>query len=528
MKSFAALFNRLESSNSTNKKIQFLFEYFRDAPDDDKLWVIALFSHKRPRRTVKTSLLRQWAAEMAEIPLWLFEETYHIVGDLAETIAKVVPGGETRENKSLSAWIELIIDLKDKTEDEKKSFIIEAWSVLDETERFLLNKLITGGFRMGVSQKTIVKALARLLEEEEAIVAHKLMGDWTPLKTNFKRLLLESHASDALSRPYPFYLAFALEDEVEELGSSDEWMAEYKWDGIRGQLIKRGDNLFLWSRGEELINEQFPEFEALLSMDEDFVIDGEILIVKDGEIQDFNKLQKRLGRKNPSKKLLSSHPAMMMVYDIMELGTEDLRDLNQLERRGKLEFLMKMIPDEIALGISENIEFDSWEALKDIRSSARNRSAEGLMLKRKSGSYKVGRKKGDWFKWKLDPLCIDAVMIYAQRGHGRRANLYTDFTFALRDGEKLVPVAKAYSGLTDDEFREISRFVRRNTLERFGPVCSVPPVHVFEIAFEAVAESTRHKSGVALRFPRILRWRKDKQVRDIDNLEQLKSMIKGI
>ena len=528
MKSFAKLFNQIESTNSTNKKVAYLYQYFATADKKDSLWVIALFSHRRPRRVVTTTLLREWAAEAAGVPLWLFEDTYHIVGDLAETISKILPvqGDVQNTEKELHEWIGFLIELKDEDETTKKRAIIDAWHTLGTSERFLFNKLITGGFRMGVSQRTIVKALAKYLEEEEAVVAHRLMGDWTPQTTDFDALLKSPDPASELSKPYPFYLAYALESDLEELGSPSDWMAEYKWDGIRTQLIKRGENIFLWSRGEELITTQFPEFEKLAQEEIDFVIDGELLIGDKHNIESFNVLQKRLGRKKPGKKILKDSPAFIMAYDIFELEGNDIRHLCQEDRREKLEGLFKRINNETSiLQLSENLSFENWEVLKEMREQARDYNAEGLMLKSKAGAYKTGRKKGDWFKWKVDPLTLDVVMIYAQRGHGRRANLFTDFTFAVRDGEQLVTIAKAYSGLTDEEFREISRYVRSHTIERFGPVHSVPAEQVFEIAFEAASLSKRHKSGVALRFPRILRWRKTKKPHEINSLDDVKKLV---
>jgi len=317
-----------------------------------------------------------------------------------------------------------------------------------------------------------------------------------------------------------------LEGEPEDLGPVENWTAEYKWDGIRAQLIKRKGELFLWSRGEELITHQFPEFTSLLSQEGDFVVDGELIVCKDDAIRNFQDLQKRLGRKKPGKKILEEHPAALIVYDIMELNGNDLRNQAQSERREILKNWHRSLDSNMPIRMSHDLKFKSWDDVKELRAGARDKKAEGLMLKSKPGPYKTGRKKGDWYKWKIDPLTIDAVMIYAQRGHGRRANLFTDFTFALKDGDTLVPFAKAYSGLTDSEFREISSFVRANTIERFGPVCSVPPVQVFEVAFENVGLSKRHKSGVAVRFPRILRWRKDKKPVDINSLDDLKALIR--
>ena len=522
---FADLFLKVERTTKTTAKIKALVDYFNLAPDTDKVWTIAIFSHKRPKRSVSTSQLRLWASEKSGIPQWLFEDSYHIVGDLAETIAKVVPGGETETNQSLSYWINYIKDLKDLDDDLKKSKIFFAWENLNFEQRFLFNKIITGGFRMGISQKTIVKALSKHLGQEENTLAHKLMGDWDPASISFEDLLLIDDPRQNLSKPYPFYLAYALDKHLDELGNCVDWMAEYKWDGIRGQLIHRESEIYLWSRGEELITHQFPEFKVLVSSPRSFVIDGELLIKKPSGIGSFNDLQKRLGRKTVSKKMLSESPAFIMAYDLLELDGEDLRETPQSERRRLLEIVIQENDSFSCLDASSRIKFSTWDELTSIREGARIKKAEGLMLKSMSASYKTGRKKGDWYKWKLDPFTIDAVMLYAQRGHGRRSNMFTDFTFALMQGENLVTFAKAYSGLTDEEFLEIIRFVRKNTKERFGPVHSVVPELVFEIAFENVSASKRHKSGVAVRFPRILRWRKDKALSEINTLEDLKNLI---
>lgn len=528
MQKFLKLFQEIDSTNSSNKKINAIANYFDVAPPEDIVWTIAIFSHKRPKRGVTTTQLRVWAAEYANIPLWLFEETYHVVGDLAETIAKVIPASDIENRttrKTLTEWIDLLKTLKELEDEEKKATILKAWQSLQAEERFLFNKLLTGGFRMGVSQKTIVKALSQHLDKEESIIAHKLMGNWDPSTITYHKLLIEDDPSQNLSKPYPFYLAYALDKEVEELGKVQDWYSEYKWDGIRSQLIKRGENTYLWSRGEEIISEQFPEFDILSTIDFDFVIDGELLVYIDGEMGTFNDLQKRLGRKKVSKKMLKESPAKIMVYDILEKDSIDIRMHSQYERRQILEQLMCNVPNNMPLMLSPILEYKKWDDLKNIRSTARDKNAEGLMLKSTLGEYKTGRKKGDWYKWKLDPMTVDAVMLYAQRGHGRRANLYTDFTFAVKDDDKLVTFTKAYSGLTDAEFIEVTKFVRKNTIEKFGPVCSVKPELVFEIAFEGIAKSKRHKSGVALRFPRILRWRRDKKPDDIDTLQELYKLL---
>ncbi len=526
MKLFSQLFRKIDSTTSSNAKIKALVEFFAEADDKDKIWAIALFTHKRPKRSVNTNLLRTWAAEHGSIKTWLFEESYHIVGDLAETIALVLPQNQSTTHHNLDYWVNYIANLRDKEEHEKKDAVLSAWKSLDKDETFLFNKLITGGFRMGVSQKSIIKALSKYLSLEENKVAHRLMGNWDPFETEFSTLLLEENLSENLSKPYPFYLAYALDKELEEIGEPGQWFAEWKYDGIRSQLIHREGEVYLWSRGEDLINESFPEFSIIPQFEtRSFVLDGELLVIIDDEIQSFNRLQKRLGRKKPGKKTLKDHPAGIIVYDILEFEGKDLRPYPQDERRKVLVELFNELHESLPLKISPLIDFDDWDELSDKRDSSRLIKAEGLMLKSKKGEYKTGRKKGDWWKWKVDPMTVDAVMIYAQRGHGRRSNLYTDFTFAVWEGESLVPFTKAYSGLTDDEFREVSQFVKKNTIERFGPVSSVNPTLVFEIAFEGIAESSRHKSGVALRFPRIKRWRKDKQAQEADTLDNVKSLL---
>ena len=528
MKDFSNLFISLDQTTKTNAKILALVSFFTEASDEDKMWAIALFTHRKPKRTVTTKLLREWAAEIANIPLWLFEETYHVVGDLAETIAKVISDTEATDEKDLSQWISYIMDLKDKDEAVKKEKILYAWKVLDAEERFLFNKLITGGFRVGVSQKLITKALAKYNGQDENTIAHRLMGNWDPLSISFDELIMSENPLDDLSKPYPFYLAYALDIEIEDLGPIEEWAAEWKWDGIRGQLIKRQGNIFLWSRGEELVTDKYPELSDLADApSKDFVIDGEILAYQDGKPLPFQALQKRIGRKTVSKKLLAEVPVIIMAYDLLEYDGADLREQSYEYRRALLLDLIKDLPSyHHILKTSDEVICDNWSQLAELRETSRAKLTEGFMLKQKNSTYKTGRKKGEWWKWKVDPLTIDAVMIYAMRGHGRRANLYTDFTFAVWDGDLLVPFTKAYSGLTDAEFREVSQFVKKNTTDRYGPVRAVKPELVFEIAFEGINESKRHKSGIALRFPRIKHWRRDKPASEANKIGDLKSLLK--
>lgn len=526
MQAFATLFRALDETNKTTLKVKALAAFFETASDEDKLWAIALFSSRRPKRAVSTAQLRAWAAERAGIAPWLFEECYPIVGDLAETISLVLTPPTQSSERSLSGWLEQLLHLQKADEPAKRAFVEDAWDRLGGTERFLFNKLITGGFRIGVSQKLMTRALSKATGQPEADLAHKLMGDWSPATTSFHALIETGNAQSALSRPYPFYLAYGLEGAPQDLGSETEWHAEWKWDGIRGQIIRRGGAHFVWSRGEELMTDRFPEFAPLLDhLPDGTVLDGEILAWRDAAPLPFATLQKRIGRKTVPKSVLKDAPVVMLAYDLLEYGGADIRAQPFETRRAHLAELLATVPADAPLHLSPEVPFDSWDALARKRDTSRAAKAEGLMLKHRSSPYLSGRKKGDWWKWKLDPLTIDAVMIYAQSGSGRRANLFTDYTFAVWDGADLVPFAKAYSGLTDAEFRTITAWVKRNTLQRFGPVRQVPAEHVFEIAFEGIQHSTRHKSGVALRFPRMLRWRQDKPAQEANTLADLQEML---
>ena len=530
MEDFAALFTTLDQTTKTSVKTAALAEYFRTAPDADKLWTVALLSGRRPRRAITTTQLREWAAERACIPPWLFEACYPVVGDLSETIALVLPEPDpsARMDKPLSQWIADLRALDRADDDTRKAFILSAWDGLPPTGRFVFNKLITGGWRMGVSQKLMTRALAQATGIDEAELTHRLMGDWSPETTGWQALIEAPDPAANLSRPYPFQLAYQLDAEPDTLGPTSDWLAERKWDGIRGQLILRGGDHYLWSRGEELMTDRFPELAQLADfLPPGTVIDGEVL-AWDHAAQaplGFSKLQPRIGRKTVPKKLLAEAPVIVMAYDLLEDGGEDIRALPLAQRRARLTTHLAPLPAALPIRLSRTVEGPDWPAMAAARALSRDLGAEGLMLKRLDAPYVAGRKKGDWWKWKLDPLTIDAVMIYAQAGSGRRATLYTDFTFAVRDGDTFVPFTKAYSGLTDAEFREITAWVRKNTTERFGPVRAVTPTHVFEIAFEGIQASPRHKSGVALRFPRMARWRRDKPVSEANTLDDLKAML---
>lgn len=533
MKAFAKLVGRLGGSTKTNDKLAALQEYFLSASSKDKLWMIAIFSGRRPKRIVNSTLLRKYCIELAGIEPWLFEECYHTVGDLAETIALLLPASTSYNEETqhtLSYYTESFIQLEKAADEDKKQFVLDNWRLLNGDERFVFNKLITGGFRIGVSQKMMVNALARTTGIAPSVIAHRISGNWNPAVISFEALLDEHTGSTDFSKPYPFYLAHALDEAFFNSQEAAAWQAEWKWDSIRGQIIKRNNELFVWSRGEELVTEKFPEYRSILNLlPEGTVIDGEITGMQPGQQSNsfkplsFAILQTRIGRKHISKKQLTEAPVGFIAYDLLEYGGKDIRNLPLDERRKLLERIMPGEP----LWLSPLIEFNNWEALRAIRTRSREMGSEGIMLKRKDSVYQSGRIRGDWWKWKVDPLVVDAVMIYAQKGHGRRSNLYTDYTFAVKDGDKLVSFAKAYSGLTDKEFAEVDNFVKRNAIEKFGPVRTVKPELVFEIAFEGIAASKRHKSGVALRFPRISRWRKDKKPDEINTVEDLKAILQA-
>jgi DNA ligase-1 len=521
---FTNLIFSLENTSSSTQKITFLKAFFDVAPKEDKLWAIALFSHKRPKRQVNTRLLKQWACELSEIPEWLFEESYGVVGDLAETIALVLPASAKTSELPLSYWMDFLASLADKEEDFRKERVFGAWRELNQKDRFVFNKLITGGFRVGVSKNIMIKALSQSFEMESAQIAHLIMGDWTPNTITLNELLNPERISTDISKPYPFYLAYPLEEETTSLGSPNDWSAEWKWDGIRCQLIKRNDQVFLWSRGEELITDKFPEIIELgQKLPNGVALDGELIPYKDHPLP-FSLLQTRIGRKAVTKKLLSEAPVIILAYDLMEIDGDNSRDLPFKERRQKLQNMIAQIQSP-QLRFSQPLQFSNWSDLKIIREQSRAHYAEGLMLKSTNSSYKIGRKKGDWWKWKVEPYSIDAVMVYAQMGHGRRAGLYSDFTFAVWKGTELVTFAKAYTGLTDKELLEITKFVKANTKEKFGPVRTITPTLVFEIHFEGIDLSKRHKAGVAVRFPRIHRWRKDKKAEDANSISDLQSLL---
>jgi DNA ligase 1 len=531
LRRFAQLYEELDRTTSTNEKVAALASYFSAVPPEDAAWAVWFLTGRRLKRFLPGRLLAGWAMEEARVPDWLFEESYASVGDLAETIALVLDGrGEpetAEEIPPLSRWMaERLLPLRALTPEEQRERVTGWWRGLPRWETFVLNKLLTGELRVGVSQTLVERALAQVAGVPQPTLAHRLMGAWEPTAAFFERLLAPGgDEEEDGSRPYPFYLASPLDQPVESLGAPRDWLAEWKWDGIRAQLLRRGGAVHLWSRGEELITERFPELtrSAASLLPDGTVLDGEILAWRDGRPLPFSVLQRRIGRKKLTEKVLAEAPAVFLGFDLLEIEGQDVRERSLAERRADLERLL--VQGKPFLLVSPCIEVTAWENLAQAREEARGRGVEGLMLKRLSSPYRTGRKRGDWWKWKIDPFTIDAVLLYAQPGHGRRANLLTDYTFAVWSGGELVPVAKAYSGLSDEEILTLDGWIRRHTLQKFGPVRSVEPVQVFELAFEGIALSPRHKSGIAVRFPRIARWRTDKRPDQADTLEGIKKLL---
>lgn len=530
MQRFSALYAALDATTSTQAKVAAMADYFAEADDADAAWAVFILAGGKLRQVVPTRLLREVAMREAEVPDWLFEESYQAVGDLAETIAHLLPGGGRGDGASLAAWIEgRLLPLRGLPPGEAGTGLVAAWRDLDALGRFVWNKLITGGLRVGVAKPLVARAVAKAAGIEPRLVVERMMGEFAPEPAHYRALLADEGADERAGRPYPFFLAHPIAAEPASLGPVDHWQAEWKWDGIRAQVVRRAGRIYLWSRGEELVTDIFPEVStASASLPEGTVIDGELLAWRDGAPLPFALLQQRLGRKTFTAKVLKEVPVALVAYDLLEVDGVDLRAQPLDVRRARLDALLADL-DDPRIAVSPVVRAASWEALSDARAGARSRGVEGLMLKRRDSAYGAGRVKlgpgGEWWKWKLDPYSVDAVLVYAQRGHGRRASLYTDYTFAVWRGAELVPFAKAYSGLTDAEIAEVDRFVRANTREKFGPVRSVTPQLVMEIGFEGIQRSPRHKSGVAVRFPRMLRLRPDKPAAEADRLEALHALL---
>ena len=579
MKAFADLYARLDATTSSNAKLAAMQFYFQQVPAADAAWAVYFLSGGRPRQLVPSRLLRETAMQAAALPEWLFEESYQAVGDLAETISLLLPEAPHSAGEGLAVWMQdKLLPLRGLPPEELAARLPALWAQLDRRSLMVCIKLITGAFRVGVSRLLVTRALASVGDIDAKRVAQRLVGytdlSHRPSAEGYRALIAAESADEHAQRggqPYPFFLAhplqLPLEDFDAQLGAPADWLVEWKWDGIRAQLVKRDGQLWVWSRGEELVSERFPELQALAArLPDGTVIDGEIVVwrgapealaktptadtaaagadaLKRFAVQPFALLQQRIGRKTLTAKVLEQAPVALLAYDLLEWRGEDWRQRPQQQRRAQLEALVAEstaadLLDGLPAGaeglmLSPRIEAADWADLARQREASRELGVEGMMLKARDGQYGVGRTKdvGTWWKWKVDPYSVDAVLIYAQRGHGRRASLYTDFTFAVWDGapgdpeRKLVPFAKAYSGLTDEEMRKVDAIVRKTTVEKFGPVRSVTPSLVFELGFEGIAASSRHKSGIAVRFPRMLRWRHDKPVDEADTLESLQELL---
>ncbi len=567
MKAFATLYSRLDATTSSNAKLAAMRDYFREADPADAAWAVYFLAGGRPRQLVPTRVLRETAMQAAGLPEWLFEESYQAVGDMAETISLLMSEAEHSSEDGLAVWMQdRLLPLRGLPPEELAERLPALWAQLDRLSLMVCIKLITGAFRVGVSKLLVTRALASLADLDPKRVAQRLVGytdlSHRPSAEGYRALIAEESEHEHAQRggqPYPFFLAHALQAPVDTfdtlLGAPDNWFIEWKWDGIRAQLVKRDGQIWVWSRGEELVSERFPELcELARCLPDGTVIDGEILVWKHapetpaGElfdaastggpsadgfgVQPFALLQQRIGRKNLTAKVLQDAPVAVLAYDLLEWQGDDWRQREHRERRVQLEAVVEQCPNP-RLMLSPLVTGDDWADLARQREASRARGVEGMMIKARAAQYGVGRTKdvGVWWKWKIDPYSVDAVLIYAQRGHGRRASLYTDYTFAVWDGEpgdperKLVPFAKAYSGLTDEEMRKVDAIVRKTTVEKFGPVRSVTPTLVFELGFEGIAASSRHKSGIAVRFPRMLRWRLDKPVEEADTLATLRELL---
>ena len=526
---FANLYKQLDATTKTNQKVAALVDYFSSVDAADAAWATYFLAGNRLSRLIPSKYLRQCAADAAGIPDWLFEECYHSVGDLAETISLVVPPSQSLSDRSLTDWIDTELSpLGQLSPQDQQQRILEIWSKTNTESRFVVMKLMTGGFRVGVSKGLLIRALAKQSGVSPDVIAHRMMGQWKPSRESFEALINPDETGWKASRPYPFCLANPIpaEKNISHLGDSNRYLAEWKWDGIRCQIIRRESQVFLWSRGDMLMENTWPEIEsAAQEIPNGTVLDGEILATNSaGSVLPFDQLQRRIGRKRVGKKLLHEVPVVFHAFDLLEFNGEDIRQLPFHSRRERLEVLFERL-NHTNLKTTEVVHANQWQELAEKRSRSRENLAEGLMLKEIDSPYSVGRPQGHWWKWKVDAETIDAVLIYAQKGHGQRANLFSDYTFAVWDGDALVPFAKAYSGLNRQEIQQVDRFVRQNTNDTFGPVRSVTPQLVMEIAFEGIRKSKRHKCGVATRFPRISRWRHDKQPTDANTLSDLHRLI---
>jgi DNA ligase 1 len=528
MRRFAELFAALDRTTSTNEKVAAMGRYFSSAPASDASWAVFFLTGRRLKRLLPWAAIGEWTMHVTGLEEWMLQECWSAVGDGAETATLILDQLPTTPaaDLPLATWLERRVLILRQMDDETQRREVITWlRELDRDQRLVLLKILSGELRLGVSQTLVVRALAQAANLPTTTIAARLMGEWPTTGEWFALLMSSETTNTDLSRPYPFYLAAPLQDDPTTLGDVRGWLVEWKWDGIRAQLVRRAGDVHLWSRGEELITHRFPEIVAAAShLPDGTVLDGEVLAFRDDRPLPFSALQQRIGRQKQVHQMAREVPVVFMTYDVIEIDGRDVRAEPLSVRRSALE---KLLSSDGVLRISPVVAADSWQTLADLRAMSRERNVEGLMLKRLESTYGVGRKRGDWWKWKIEPHTIDAVLIYAQPGSGKRASLLTDYTFGLWHNGELVPIAKAYSGLSNEEIAEIDRWIRRHTRERFGPVRHVEPVQVFELGFEGLARSSRHRSGIAVRFPRMLRWRKDKPASEADTLETLRRMLES-
>lgn len=591
MRRFVQLFEELDRTTRTSEKQAALERYFREAPPEDAAWALHILLGRGLIRAINRTNLREWVAEQAGVPLWMVDECRGAVGDFSETLALLLPDvsgadahveqqtgelGSGTDRPLHRVVTESILPLAQMDAARQRQVLIACWREFDRTQRFIYHKLISGVFRVGAAARLVTRALANVAEVEPAFMAHRLMGGWRATGDEYLRLISAAEAHDDPSQPYPFCLAYPLEDLfrsgaaaipetaqlespdgsgefealdsqagqpadpltriAEKLGNAAEWLTEWKWDGVRAQLIRRQGQTWMWSRGQELISDTYPELiHASTALPDGTVLDGEILAWENERPLPFNTLQHRVNRKQVEVSFWPEVPIAFLAFDLLELNGRDVRNEPLSARRSALERLLteaqnrdhRYRPATFPIRLTTLLNAQSWQQLSEMRLASRERGTEGLMLKRLDSAYGAGRQRGLWWKWKIDPFTIDAVLIYAQLGNGKRAMLFTDYTFGVWEQGELVPVAKAYSGLTDEEIREVDRFVRTNTLERHGPFRHVKPALVFELGFEAIQESRRHRAGLAVRFPRMLRWRKDKLPHEADRLDTLRALLQA-
>lgn len=538
MQAFTTMYEALDASTGTNDKVAALVAYLEAAPPRDAAWAAWILTGGRVKRAVSHTDLRLALQEASGIPAWLISESYEAVGDLSETISLLLPDEATGQPMSLAEAMESVISpLRDMKSDQKRDVLRSVWTRLPASQRFVFHKLISGSFRVGVSRTLAVRALAQVAKVDQAEMAHRVMGTWNPTPADYSALLSPQSSDARGAKPYPFYLASPLEQSVDSLGEVQDWQAEWKWDGIRAQVIARDERVTLWSRGEDMLSDRFTDLTSVLQrLPDGCVLDGEILAWEPGALRPlpFSDLQLRIGKTSQARHdelLFVDTPVRFVAYDALEWQGHDLRSTPLVERRKHLEAIVHTLAGEPTVTLSPLIEAASWQELTRLRATSRQRGVEGIMLKRRSSPYATGRERGDWWKWKIEPLTIDAVLIAAQPGSGRRASVFTDYTFAVWTGQtpgtgELVTIAKAYSGLTDAEIDRVDAFVRAHTVSRHGPVRGVKPTMVFELAFEGLQDSTRHKSGVALRFPRIARIREDKKPEQADTVASVRALMR--